>query len=246
MAKNKQTKKDDKKVVEVKAKGPKVDYTPKVPVVKKKEEPAPIVVMYHGESSFTVIEEGAGCSWNEASRQLCLDAAQEMIESYAEAARPALYQFAARAALIENAKELTNAEYQYFGGPVTMGSHMKRQRFWKFMSYIGNGHIPNDLSLRVGPRNTEHLTGEERAKIMVSASGLIKYRAAQCVENGTSEGLIFRVIYVVNADEERNVQSGEWDMPAWEDPIKFEMAPHNYNPETMKGYKTLKEWAARP
>lgn len=245
MAKNKQVKNETKKV-EVKPKGPKVDYTPKVPVIKKKEEPAPVTVMYHGESTFTVIEEGAGCSWNEASRQLCLDAAQEMIEGYTQAARPALYNFANRAALIENAKELSKAETDYFGGQVTMGSHMKRQRFWKFISYIANGRIPNDLRLRVGARNTEHLTGEERAKIMISATALIKQRAAYYIEKGMYDESVHRVIYAVDADAERYRSEDVWGTPTWADPIKFEAAPHDYNPETMKGYKTLKEWATRP
>ncbi len=247
MAKNKQVKNETKKEVKVEPKGPKVDYTPKVPVIKKKEEPAPVTVMYHGESTFTVIEEGAGCSWNEASRQLCLDAAQEMIEGYTQAARPALYNFANRAALIENAKELSKAESDYFGGQVTMGSHMKRQRFWKFVSYIANGRIPNDLRLRVGARNSDHLTGEERASIMISATALIKSHAAHHIENGTREDAVFRVTFLVNPDTERTLRSlGSSDYPSWTDPIKFEAAPHDYNPETMKGYKTLKEWATRP
>ena len=245
MAKNKQVKNETKKV-EVKPKGPKVDYTPKVPVIKKKEEPAPVTVMYHGESTFTVIEEGAGCSWNEASRQLCLDAAQEMIEGYTQAARPALYNFANRAALIENAKELSKAETDYFGGQVTMGSHMKRQRFWKFISYIANGRIPNDLRLRVGARNTEHLTGEERAKIMISATALIKQRATDYIEKGMYGESLHRVICTLNAGAVHHWEQNAWDMPAWEDPIEFEVAPHDHNPETMKGYKTLKEWATRP
>lgn len=245
MAKNKQVKNETKKV-EVKPKGPKVDYTPKVPVIKKKEEPAPVTVMYHGESTFTVIEEGAGCSWNEASRQLCLDAAQEMIEGYTQAARPALYNFANRAALIENAKELSKAETDYFGGQVTMGSHMKRQRFWKFISYIANGRIPNDLRLRVGARNTEHLTGEERAKIMISAATLIRQRAADYIEKGMYDESVHRVTCTLNVGAVYHWEQNAWDMPAWEDPIKFESAPHDYNPETMKGYKTLKEWATRP
>ena len=245
MAKNKQVKNETKKV-EVKPKGPKVDYTPKVPVIKKKEEPAPVTVMYHGESTFTVIEEGAGCSWNEASRQLCLDAAQEMIEGYTETARPALYNFANRAALIENAKELSKAETDYFGGQFTMGSHMKRQRFWKFVSYIANGRIPNDLRLRVGARNPDHLTGEERAEIMISATALIKQRAAGYIEKGVHDESMHRVIYTVDADMERHWEENAWDIPTWSDPIKFEAAPHDYNPETMKGYKALKEWATRP
>ena len=245
MAKNKQVKNETKKV-EVKPKGPKVDYTPKVPVIKKKEEPAPVTVMYHGESTFTVIEEGAGCSWNEASRQLCLDAAQEMIEGYTETARPALYNFANRAALIENAKELSKAETDYFGGQFTMGSHMKRQRFWKFVSYIANGRIPNDLRLRVGARNPDHFTGEERAKIMITTTDQIKRLASAYINNGMSEESLYRAVCTVNVDAARHWGQNGWELPAWSDPIKFEAAPHDYNPETMKGYKTLKEWSARP
>lgn len=247
MAKNKQTKTESKKEVEVKPKGPKVDYTPKKPVPKKgvvAEKPA---IVYYGESTFTMIEEGAGCSWNEASRQLCLDAAQEYIESYTQAARPALYNFANRAALIENAKELSKAESDYFGGQITMGSHMKRQRFWKFLTYISHGRIPNDLRLRAGPRNSDHLTGEERASIMMSATALIKERAARHIENGTREDAVFRVTFLVNSDTERTLRRVESsDYPSWEDPIKFEAASQDYNPETMKGYKSMKEWATRP
>lgn len=247
MAKNKQTKTESKKEAVEKPKGPKVDYTPKKPVPKKgavAEKPA---IVYYGESTFTVIEEGAGCSWNEVSRQLCLDAAQEYIESYTQAARPALYNFAARAALIENAKELSKAETDYFGGQITMGSHMKRQRFWKFLTYISHGRIPNDLRLRVGPRNSDHLTGEERASIMMSATALIKERAARHIENGTSEDAVFRVSFLVDPDAERTLRRIESsDYPSWEDPIKFEAAPQNYNLETMKGYKPMKDWATRP
>ena len=245
MAKNKQVKTESKKVEEVKAKGPKVDYTPKKPLPKKDQEAEKPAIVYHGENTFTVIEEGAGCSWNEASRQLCLDAAQEFIESYTEVARPALYNFAHRAAMIENAKELTKAETDYFGGQVTMGSHMKRQRFWKFLTYISHGRIPNDLRLRVGPRNPDHLTGEGRAVIMATASTLIKARALQHIEGGLSEEAMFRVTYSVNYGTALDFTSGVWETPVWEDPIKFEAAPHDYNPE-MKGYKTLKEWSTRP
>ena len=230
---------------EVKAKGPKVDYTPKRPVPKKGQEAEKPAIVYHGESTFTVIEEGAACSWNEASRQLCLDAAQEFIESYTEVARPALYNFAHRAAMIENAKELTKAESDYFGGQVTMGSHMKRQRFWKFVTYISHGRIPNDLRLRVGPRNPDHLTGEERAKIMISATALIKQRAADYVEKGMRDESLHRVIYTVDSDIERHWEENAWNIPTWSDPIKFEAAPHDYNPE-MKGYKSLKDWSTRP
>lgn len=246
MAKNKQVKNETKKEVEVKPKGPKVDYTPKKPLPKKGQEAEKPAIVYHGESAFTVIEEGAGCSWNEASRQLCLDAAQEFIESYAVVARPALYNFAHRAALIENAKELNKAETDYFGGQVTMGSHMKRQRFWKFLTYIGHGRIPNDLRLRVGQRNVDHLTGEERAKIMISATALIKQRAADYIQKGMHEESLHRVIYTVDGDGERHWLENLWDTPIWADPIMFEAAPHDYNPETMKGYKTLKDWSTRP
>lgn len=233
MAKNKQVKNETKKEVKVEPKGPKVDYTPKKPVPKKGAEAEKPAIVYHGESTFTVIEEGAGCSWNEASRQLCLDAAQEYIESYTETARPALYNFANRAALIENAKELSKAETDYFGGQVTMGSHMKRQRFWKFISYIANGRIPNDLRLRVGARNPDHMSGEDRAKVMTDVAASIKDYAFKLIEDGMSEEALCRVSYIVMHSE----------VPK---PIKFEVAPHNYNPETMKGYKTLKEWATRP
>lgn len=246
MTKNKQTKTESKNV-EVKPKGPKVDYTPKKPVPKKGTEVEKPAIVYYGESTFTVIEEGAGCSWNEASRQLCLDAAQEYIESYTETARPALYNFASRAALIENAKELSKAESDYFGGQITMGSHMKRQRFWKFLTYISHGRIPNDLRLRVGPRNSDHLTGEERASIMMSVTALIKERAFRHIENGTSEDAVFCVTFLLNIETVRMLLSlGSLDFPSWADPIKFEAAPQNYNPETMKGYKSMKDWAARP
>ena len=246
MAKNKQVKTESKKVEEVKAKGPKVDYTPKKPLPKKGQEVEKPAIVYHGESTFTVIEEGASCSWNEASRQLCLDAAQEFIESYTEVARPALYNFAHRAALIENAKELSKAETDYFGGQVTMGSHMKRQRFWKFLTYISHGRIPNDLRLRVGPRNPDHFTGEERAKIMITVTDQIKRLAGGYINNGMGEESLYRAVCTVNADAARHWGQNGWELPAWADPIKFEAAPHDYNPETMKGYKTLKEWSTRP
>lgn len=246
MAKNKQVKTESKKEVEVKPKGPKVDYTPKKPLPKKGQVAEKPAIVYHGESTFTVIEEGAGCSWNEASRQLCLDAAQEFIESYTEVARSALYSFAHRAALIENAKELSKAESDYFGGQITMGSHMKRQRFWKFVTYIGHGRIPNDLRLRVGPRNPDHLTGEGRAVIMATAIALIKDRALRHIEDGISEEAMFRVTYVVSYGVAPDVSSGAWEIPTWEDPVKFEFAPRDNNPETMKGYKSLKDWSTRP
>lgn len=233
MAKNKQVKKEDKKV-EVKPKGPKVDYTPKNAVPKKKQEIEKPAIAYYGEGSFTVTEEGATCSWNEGSRQLCLDAAQEMIEGYAQDARPALFNFAARAALIENAKELTNAEYQYFGGQVTMGSHMKRQRFWKFVSYIGNGRIPNDLVLYTGPRDGR-LTAASRALIMQGLVERIKQIALQYIQKGWQDNALFRVAYVVRYTDHVDLDTPE-----------FVIAQHDYDPETMKGYKTLKDWSTRP
>lgn len=239
MAKNKQVKTESKKEVEVKPKGPKVDYTPKKPVPKKgvvAEKPA---IVYHGESTFTVIEEGAGCSWNEASRQLCLDAAQEYIESYTQAARPALYNFASRAALIENAKELSKAESDYFGGQITMGSHMKRQRFWKFVTYIAAGRIPNDLRLRTGDR-TGQLTAESRAVIMQSLSEQIKRLSTVMLTNGHQETAMYRVHFVLSQTnyEDRATNYNDW--------LQFEVAPHDYNPDTMKGYKSLKDWSVRP
>jgi hypothetical protein len=231
MAKNKQAKKEDKKIVEVKPKGPKVDYTPKNAVPKKKQEVEKPAIVYYGEGAFTVTEEGATCSWNEGSRQLCLDAAQEMIEGYTQGARPALFNFAARAALIENAKELTNAEYQYFGGQVTMGSHMKRQRFWKFVSYIGNGRIPNDLMLYTGPRDGR-LTAAIRATIMQDLVENIKCTALRLIADGQRDTFLFRVSHVIG-----------WANDC--EPV-FEAAPHDYNPDTMKGYKSLKDWSTRP
>lgn len=235
MAKNKQTKKEEKKIVEVKPKGPKVDYTPKKAVPKKGQTAEKPSIMYHGESTFTVIEEGATCSWNEASRQLCLHAAQEMIESYSRDSRPALFHFASRAALIENAKELTNAEYSYFGGQVTMGSHMKRQRFWKFMGYIGNGRIPGDLSLHTGPRD-DHMSAEERAYIMQALTADIKKKAINMIAQGHPESALFRVSCLILHPEGQSKL--EHANP------QFEAAPHNYTPE-MKGYKSLKDWSTR-
>jgi hypothetical protein len=234
MANKKNAKPEVKKAVEVKPKGPKVDYTPKNGNPKKNKIVEKPAVVYYGESTFTVTEEGATCSWNEASRQLCLHAAQEMISGYKEAARPALFKFAQNASLIENAKELTNAEYLYFGGQVTMGSHMKRQRFWKFVGYIGNGRIPSDLSLYTGD-TTDHVTAEKRAVAMVEMSNDIKKKAAEMVSLGQfKETEMFRVSCLL-------ISCVHWP----DFTTNFEAAPHNYTPE-MKGYKSLKDWAFRP
>lgn len=231
MAKSKQIKKES--ATPEKVKGPKVDYTPKKPAIKKDQEVQKPNIVYHGECAFIISESGAFCSWNEASRQLCLDAAQEYIESYVESARPALYNFASRAALIENAKELTRAEFEYFGGQVTMGSHMKRQRFWKFIAYIANGRIPNDLRLRPGARNPAHLTGEQRAALMMKAIADVKAYASALISKGSNEEQLCRVSYLVGAGEGVS-------------PVYFEAAPHDISNENMRGYKTLKQWTVSP
>lgn len=231
MAKSKQIKKES--TVQEKVKGPKVDYTPKKPAIKKDQETPKPNIAYHGECTFIISESGGFCSWNESSRQLCLDAAQQHIESYSEAARPALYNFAVRAALMENAKELTRAEFEYFGGQLTMGSHMKRQRFWKFVTYIANGRIPNDLRLRSGARDPKHLTGEQRSVIMMRAISDVKEYAASLIKNGSSEDQLCRVSYLVGAAQGTS-------------PVYFEAAPHDISKENMRGYKTLKQWTVSP
>lgn len=229
MAKSKPSKTDTKDKVE-KPKGPKVDYTPKNKVVKAKDDTLPPpVIAYYGEGTFTVTEEGAFSSWNEQSRQLCLDAAQEYIEGYTPAARPALYNFAARAALIENAKELGKAEIAYFGGYVTMGSHMKRQRFWKFISYIAAGRIPNDLRLRV---HRAGLNAATRAEVMEYVAGLIKAKALDLIKEGANPHMLCRVSYLYTPEQTNKA-------------VNFETAPHDYTPE-MKGYKPLADWSTRP
>lgn len=215
------------KEVVAKVKGPKVEFP-------KPKKPVPVDttpdVYYHAEGSFSVTEEGAGCSWNEASAQLCLDAAQDFLSEYAPAARPALIEFAKTATLAENWRQLNDEEYRYFGGVITKGSHMKRQRFWKYIGYIGNGRIPSFLRLRTVIE--EGFNGKARAEAIDFLTKEIEARAA---EIGGNQESMMRVSCVVSYWS----ACSDWS-------ITFEVAPHNYDPATMRGYKPLKDWIVRP
>lgn len=227
MAKNNGKKSSDSKTKEIKVKGPKVEFP-------KPKKPVPVDttpdVYYHAEGSFSVIEEGAGCSWNEASAQLCLDAAQDFLSEYAPAARPALIEFAKIAVGAENWKQLNDEEYRYFGGVITKGSHMKRQRFWKYIGYIGAGRIPSFLRLRTHIQ--EGFNGKGRAEAIDYLTKQIKIKAEAI---GGNQETMMRVGCVVSYWK----ACSEWE-------INFEVAPHNYDPATMKGYKPLKDWVVRP
>ena len=227
MAKNNGKSSGKTKEVVTKVKGPKVEFP-------KPKKPVPVDttpdVYYHAEGSFSVTEEGAGCSWNEASAQLCLDAAQDFLSEYAPAARPALIEFAKTAALAENWRQLNDEEYRYFGGVITKGSHMKRQRFWKYIGYIGNGRIPSFLRLRTVTE--EGFNGKGRACAIDYLTKQIKIKAEAI---GGNQETLMRVSCLVS----------NWK-PEFEWSITFEVAPHNYDPTTMKGYKPLKDWIVRP
>ena len=227
MAKNSGKSSGKTKEAVTKGKGPKVEFPKPKKTVPVDNTPD---VYYHAEGSFSVTEEGAGCSWNEASAQLCLDAAQDFLSEYAPAARPALIEFAKTATLAENWKQLNDEEYRYFGGVITKGSHMKRQRFWKYIGYIDNGRIPSFLRLRTVIE--EGFNGKARAEAIDFLTKEIKARAA---EIGGNQESVMRVSCVVSF----------WK-PEFDWVINFEVAPHNYDPATMKGYKPLKDWVVRP
>ena len=229
MAKNNGKKSSGKtKEMVTTVKGPKVEFP-------KPKKPVPVDttpdVYYHAEGSFSITEEGAGCSWNEASAQLCLDAAQDFLSEHTPAARPALINFANTATLAENWKQLNDEEYRYFGGVVTKGSHMKRQRFWKYIGYIGNGRIPSFLRLRTVTVE-EGFNGKRRADAIDYLTKQIKIKAEAI---GGNQETLMRVSCLVS-----------WWKPEFEWTITFEVAPHNYDPATMKGYKPLKDWVIRP
>ncbi len=233
MAKNSSKKNDSKKESKVvQPKNPKPDYTPAVKVPKKKEVEKPSIY-YRTESTFSVKEEGAGCTWNEGSRQLCLDAAQDFLEEYTATARLPIFIFAKRAALAETWKQLNDEEYNFFGGLITRGSHMKRQRFWKFVTYIGNAKIPPDLQIRSGVR--EGFNGKARSDVIEYLCTQIKGWATSQIDSGSAPSQLIRISCTVSY----------WK-PVAEYFINYETAPHNYDPMTMKGYKTIKEWSTHP
>lgn len=232
-----------KKEAPVKSKGPKPDYTPKggVPlkVAKKMEEllaKSKGPIYYRAEPGFAIREEGATCTWNEASRQLCLDAAQDYLLEYSAAARPLLFDFASKAALCPDWKALNEAEFRYHGSLITKGSHMKRQRFWKFISYIGAGRIPPDVSLRLdADPPMGGFTGIGRAEAIEYLCEEVKKKATELITHGVPPDSLARVNATVSYWE----HCSQWI-------VVFEAPPHNYNPQTMKGYKTLAEWTTHP
>ena len=239
MAKN-ASKKTAPKETKVVAKGPKPDYTPKggVPVKQSKKIEKELAavkppIYYRTEPSFSIREVGAECTWNEASRQLCLDAAQDFLEEYSFAARPLIFEFAKTASLCEDWRSLNDAEFRYHGGLVTKGSHMKRQRFWKFITYIGNGRIPPDLSLRVAKHEQERFNGVQRANMIDSLCEIVKKRALEFIANGSKPDTLIRIECVISY----------WEVGST---VNLETAPHDYDPVKMKGYKTLADWSTHP
>lgn len=233
-------KSNTKKEAPTKAKGPKPDYTPKgglpekeAKKLQKELEKVKPPIYYRAEPGFSIKEEGADCTWNEASRQLCLDAAQDFLEEYTISARPLIFEFAAQAALCENWKDLNDAEFRYHGGIVTKGSHMKRQRFWKFITYIANGKIPPDLKLRT--RTVEGYNGKKRADAIEYLCEQVKAKALEYITNGSKGNELTRIHCTISYWKP-NV---EWF-------IDFEAAPHDYNETTMKGYRTFSEWSTHP
>lgn len=214
-------------------KGPKPDFTPKVKTVKSSETPR-LPIVYHGEGTFVIRERGAECSWNEASRQLALDAAQDFVSSYSVAARGPLFEFSEKISLSNTWKEINDEEYRYFGGVITKGSHMKRQRFWKFVSYIGAGRIPRDLHLRVNDDDAT-FTGEGRAVAMEYLTGRVSEMANILISDGASPDIMVRWDCVIAI----NILCDDWD-------VIPEAAPPDYSKQTHKGYKSLAEWATRP
>jgi hypothetical protein len=68
----------------------------------------------------------------------------------------------------------------------------------------------------------------------------IKRAALNLIACGQKETAMYRVWFVLGQNCYENRGLGGHDWP------QFEAAPHDYNPETMKGYKTLKEWSTRP
>lgn len=229
-----------KKEVITKAKGPKPDYTPKGGVtlkaakkIEKELEKSKGPIYYRAEPGFSIKEEGADCAWNEASRQLCLDAAQDFLQEYTMAARPLLFDFANKASLCPDWKTLNEAEFRYHGSLITKGSHMKRQRFWKFISYIGNGRIPPDLALRT--TKLEGYNGVQRAEVIEHLCEKVKNNALFLLDNGSKPDAMIRIHCIISYWKPNH----DWI-------IDFETAPHDYNPQTMKGYKLLSEWATRP
>jgi len=237
MAKN-ASKKTTPKETKVVAKGPKPDYTPKggVPVKQAKKLEKLLAatkppIYYRAEPSFSIREVGAGCAWNEASRQLCLDAAQDFLEQYSPAARPLIFGFAKTASLCEDWRSLNDAEFRYHGGLVTKGSHMKRQRFWKYVTYIGNSRIPPDLSLRIV--KNEGFDGIHRAQIIDQLCEKVRNRALELIANGSKPETLVRIECVISY----------WEL---EQTLNLETAPHNYDPVKMKGYKTLVDWSTHP
>jgi hypothetical protein len=229
------------KVVE-KKKNPKPDFTPKHPVVKTKgvvvaEKPP---IFYWGEGTFVVQEEGASSTWNESSRQLALDAAQDFLLTYLPAARGPIFAFAEKVSLSNTWKEISDEEYRFFGGILTKGSHMKRQRFWKFVSYIGKGRIPPDLTLRI-QHDPYTFSGAGRADAMEYLIDEIKKTAIKMLGDGTS------------ADVGMNPETllrwhctvADWK-PLYEWRVESQVAPHDYDKTNDKGYKTLADWSTHP
>jgi hypothetical protein len=230
------TTKPTKNVVE-KKKGPKPDFTPRHPLVKTKgkevlvEKPP---IFYWGEGTFVVQEEGAASTWNESSRQLALDAAQDFLLTYLPAARGPIFAFAEKVSLRDTWKEISDEEYRFFGGILTKGSHMKRQRFWKFVSYIGKSRIPPDLTLRI-QNDPYTFSGVERADAMEYLIGEIKKTALELLSGGMNPETLLRWHCTV----------ADWK-PLYEWRVESQVAPHDYDKTKDKGYKTLADWSTHP
>jgi hypothetical protein len=222
------------KTVPVKLKNPKPDYTPKnqdKPKPKQKEVVEKPPLMYWGEGSFTVQEDGAGCTWNQASRQLALDAALDFITTYTPAARGLIYQFAEGCSCVPTWQDINHEEWRVFNQVMTKGSHMKRQRFWKFVSYIGKGKIPPDLTLRLASSPFTY-SGAERAIIMGDLIEKIKQESKDLMQAGVRADTLLRWHCTVLNFKEYLVES--------------QVAPYSYDPLVDKGYKSVTDWSTHP
>lgn len=131
---------------------------------------------YMGEPPYLVQEVGASCSWQEASRQLAVDAAQELVLEWAPGARGQLYHNAAVLAAAHSPREQDNLEKLFFMQVMTAGSHMKRQRFWSALAGLGRGEVPRGTRLR---REVPEgmISGAERALIIPVLTGIIRAQA---------------------------------------------------------------------
>lgn len=207
-------------------------------------------LVYMGEPVFLVQEVGASCTWQEASRQLALDAAQELALEWAPGARGQLYHNAAVLAAACSPREQSRLEKLFFTQTMTAGSHMKRQRFWSALAGLGRGEVPRGTRLR---REVPEgmISGAERALIIPVLTGLVRARALAKFwpdQHYRVKTVFCRSAPHTEAQRQAFIEDRRWaeaHVPSfgwiW---YALEVDPTDYtsDPQLKKGARTGQEW----